>query len=281
MKDAKKVSKIISIAGPGPKKKLDLDLKLATDKNKVEKKVSPIIEQQLDYTEKYLMSPQYRKRLKKQLNTEIQIGGGVPAPESPFMTKRFITDKDKNREIDRIVNQNIERIKSLRNKNINIGDFVVRAGAKAEYEKSTGKVHIPESRFGVKGEETIPVHEFSHAATDAERPYSYGFKSKFVDKILNPVWKSGNSYVQNPTELKARIDAIRFLAKKKGIYDPLTQDIDDKGIQKLLSDKEIVGDQNFKEISGQLKNEYKKNGLKWLLNNIAKIKSTNNNSNLA
>jgi hypothetical protein len=87
---------------------------------------------------------------------------------------------------------------------------------------------------------------------------------------LSPLSERGNEYIQRPTEIKARLDAIRYLAMKKGIYNPMTQDIDEKGLKKLMSDKDITSDINYKDILGQLKDEYKVNGLKWLLNNIAK-----------
>lgn len=272
------VKKILSISNSKPNnnngKEFNIQSNLASDKKFVSNVAKKSIEEQLKYMKEYIASPKFKDRLKKQLNTEKKIGGNYTDILNVFAGKKITSQKELNDRVNSIIEKSKKQSEILKNKNINVGDFAIGPNVGAEYQKDTGKININEN--ALKDVPTIPIHEISHAVSDGKDPYSYSFKEKFLDKILQPTHKLGDPYVQTPTEIKARLDAIRFLAKKKGIYDAGKQDITKEVFKKLISDKEIKNDKNFKEINGQLKENYKENGMIWLLNNIAKNKTTEN-----
>jgi hypothetical protein len=232
----------------------------------IENKARPEIYNQLSYMENYVKSPKFKERLTKQFTAEANSRSGYGGDITPNKKKDWI-----NGMVNNQISNSLSYLKDIKNKKINIGNFVLNTlGAGGEYTAYDKQINIPTGNLKASSNlATIPVHELSHASTDNEG-YPDIIKEQYVNKILSPLSERGNEYIQRPTEIKARLDAIRYLAMKKGIYNPMTQDIDEKGLKKLMSDKDITGDINYKDILGQLKDEYKVNGLKWLLNNIAK-----------
>ena len=90
------------------------------------------------------------------------------------------------------------------------------------------------------------VHELSHATdlaganiprADVEKMWKYqkqheqekGKITKFFDD------EDFNTYVGRPTETRARLNAIRYLGKKEGIYDPYTEKVNKDILKKLPS----------------------------------------------
>jgi hypothetical protein len=92
----------------------------------------------------------------------------------------------------------------------------------------------------------VGVHEGSHATdlgginiprSDIEKMSKYkkeyekqkGFFTKLLDD------EDFNTYVGRPTETRARLNAIRYLGKKEGIYDPYKEKVDKDILKKLPS----------------------------------------------
>jgi len=92
----------------------------------------------------------------------------------------------------------------------------------------------------------VGVHELSHAtdlaganipSADVEKMWKYqkqheqekGKLTKFFDD------KDFNTYVGRPTETRARLNAIRYLGKKEGIYDPYREKVNKDILKKLPS----------------------------------------------
>ena len=90
------------------------------------------------------------------------------------------------------------------------------------------------------------VHEGSHAtdlgganipSSDVEKMWKYrkeyakqkGFFTKLFDD------EDYNTYVGRPTETRARLNSIRYIGKKKGIYDPYTEKVNKDILKKLPS----------------------------------------------
>ena len=132
------------------------------------------------------------------------------------------------------------------------------------------------------GQGTIPVHEFSHQSTDGNALLlkntkkeisrlvnkdtgSYTFYTSFKDKESGIIY----SYLDDPTEVRARVDALRYLLNRYNIYNAGTEKFKEKHFKKLIRIKEIRNDSSVMEVFEQiLKN---KKSLFWLMNNIAKI----------
>lgn len=142
---------------------------------------------------------------------------------------------------------------------------------------------------------TLFTHEFSHH-TDKNGTNSRLIPKKDVEYILNnklsnnesrnflntlndsytrysedpKAWNSFyRDYVGEPTEVRARLQEIRQYARNNGIYDPFTQEVDDKTLEKLIDDNRYVPGLN------DLINIYKPEQIKYMLNHISENKTDN------
>ena len=92
----------------------------------------------------------------------------------------------------------------------------------------------------------VGVHEGSHAtdlgganipSSDVEKMWKYrkeyAKQKGFFTKLLDD--EDFNTYVGRPTETRARLNAIRYLGKKEGIYDPYKEKVDKDILKKLPS----------------------------------------------
>lgn len=93
-------------------------------------------------------------------------------------------------------------------------------------------------------------------------------------------WKEfGHNYVSDPTEVRARLGEIRYNAQKEGIYDPFTQQITPEIFQNYIN-KERDSDhwQPMKPID-ELREDYTDEEILWMLQNISKNKSEQDDLN--
>ena len=129
---------------------------------------------------------------------------------------------------------------------------------------------------------TIPVHEFSHQSTDGNALLlkntkreinrlvnkdsgNYTFYTFFKDKESGVIY----SYLDDPTEVKARIDALRYLLNRYKIYNAGTEKFKEKHFRKLIRVKEIRNDSSVKDVFELILKD--KKSLFLLMNSIAKI----------
>jgi hypothetical protein len=88
-------------------------------------------------------------------------------------------------------------------------------------------------------------------------------------------WKNfGHNYVSIPTEVRARLGEIRYNAQKEGIYDPFTEQITPEIFQNYIN-KEI-----YMPPINDLREEYTDEEILWMLQNISKNKSQEDESNI-
>jgi len=209
-----------------------------------------------NWTTNYLKSPKYKERQLKMNNTEVALTGTTqPSVDSMVQTRL----------------NNINLVKPTYVKN----DISGNSNVKGELDTMDNLLRI-RTDLGETG--SISVHELSHASTRGEQPYSQAFNYKYPS---NTMIKPGGSamtnrydpYIQSPTEVKARLDSIRFQMSKKGLYDAGTQDFTNDSLQKLQNDKQIINSDDYKSLEGQLPYDRKGESLKWLMNNIAKNKT--------
>jgi hypothetical protein len=214
----------------------------------------------------------------------------------------------KKKQIDDVISRGVAELIGLTNKGIKFvdgrmlrGNGVV-AGAESfsggtvfdtlyQNEKNRGSVanyvagpNGPKDQYGqplTQVDEdrgyTMPVHEFSHSSTTND-PFSYKYSQAYLqgDKgiMKGRNWMDDLHSTRSPTELKARIDVIRFLAKKNKIWDAGTTDITDEQLEKLMNHPNIRGNDAMGDVLRAIgKDKNQKKNFKWLLNNIAKNKS--------
>ncbi len=127
---------------------------------------------------------------------------------------------------------------------------------------------------------TTPIHEFSHLSTDGIR-FLYPETIKILRDITNfDGWNLlfyGTTklkypdivfvYLDNPSEIKARLDALRYLLYKEGICDLRVEDFKMKHLKLLRKNSQIKYDFNVSELLFQILISDK--DLIWLMNNVA------------
>lgn len=241
------------------------------------KKEDPLKKEIFDqyaFSKYYLNSPKYTERLGKMINTEKKLDSSNPyttyfQPGSRYR-ENLLSAPTKEVISNALKYSNYKLTDLLKKGKINLTDKDLGKDVGGTYWSATNQVDI--NRNLAKNNRSVPSHEFSHATLSGSDPYSSAFKEKYVNPLMvSPTSSDYRVQVQEPTELKARLDAVRYLAYKKGLYDPGTQTFDQKALDKLKKDKEISNDFNFKQIMSQLNDKSKNTGFIWLMNNIAKL----------
>lgn len=205
-----------------------------------------------------------------------------PINPQPFANEVFAGSKTNDPTasvVNQVVASNNQALGGLANGNISVGDVDLGNNVAGGYDSAYNDIRLRNDL--VQQNPTVPVHELSHGQNDGKQPYSPEFDEKYLRKVFIPPTNSRfEGEVQKPTEVKARLDAIRYLGSKKGIYDAGKSDFTPADYDKMIQDKEIKNDYNFKQILDQLPSDRKKTGFIWLMNNIAKIDISNSNEGL-
>ena len=240
------------------------------------KKSKKLLQPEIQYMENYLESPMYLERLAKMAGTEKQLQDDS---YGKFKAEQFsqsnVTDPLKD-----IAFKQGERSKEALDyikDNISIGDYDLGRGVAGVYDSGVKDIRLRKDLFAQNP--TVGIHELSHATLTGREPYTKDFQEKYLDPIfLNPGSVGWEPIVQKPTEVKARLDSIRYLANKKGLYNPGKEKFTEKHLQLLEKDPEISKDFNYKQLKDQLKKGTKKTGFIWMMNNIAKLQDEESNS---
>lgn len=251
----------------------------------VKKRVSPLmpqIQKQFQYLKDYTASPKYQERLTKMVNTEKMLQSAVvPERLAAEQMSQYKTNTPTSQVVSGIQQSNQQALDALQQPGkIEVGDIDLGKNVAGGYDSAYDDVRLNEAL--VTQNPTVPVHEFSHASTGGQQPYSSKFQQEYLNKVFIPPTNSKfEGEVQKPTEVKARLDAIRFLGAEKGLFDAGKTDFTEADWKKLLNDKDIQKDFNFKQIYDQLPEGRKKTGFMWLMNNIAMVDGPSQTENLA
>jgi hypothetical protein len=94
-------------------------------------------------------------------------------------------------------------------------------------------------------------------------------------------WKNeAHNYISKPTEVRGRLGEIRYNAQKEGIYDPFTEQITPEIFQNYINkERDIHNIQPMIPID-DLREEYTDEEILWMLQNISKNKSQEDESNI-
>ncbi len=233
------------------------------------KKSSKALAPEIKYMEEYLSSPMYLERLAKMAGTEKQL---QPTNQGRFYSEQF-EQSNIDDSLSAVANKQATRSKEALkdiSSNISIGDYNLGTNVAGVYDSGLKDIRLRQDLFNQNP--TVGIHELSHATLSGREPYT----QRFQEKYLNPIFKEPGSvgwepYVQKPGEIKARLDSVRFLAQKKGLYNPGKEKFTEKHLQMLEKDPEIKKDFNYQQLKDQLKEGTKKTGFIWMMNNIAKL----------
>lgn len=240
-------------------------------------KLMPEIQKQFQFLKEYTASPKYQERLTKMVNTEKQLQNSLTNDRlAAEQMHAYRTNTPTADVVSGIQQFNQKALNSLQQPGkIVVGDIDLGRNVAGGYDSAYDDVRMNEAL--VAQNPTVPVHEFSHASTGGQQPYSKKFEDMYTKKIfITPKNSNYSGEVQKPTEVKARLDAIRYLGAQKGLFDASKTDFTERDWNNLIKDKDIKNDFNFKQIVDQLPDNKKKVGFVWLMNNIAKVDTSHN-----
>lgn len=235
-------------------------------------KLLPEIQKQFQFLKDYTASPKYQERLTRMVNTEKMLQNtAMPERLAAEQMSRYKTNTPTSEVVAGIQQYNQQALDDLQQPGkIEVGDIDLGKNVAGGYDSAYKDVRLNEELVGQNP--TVPVHEFSHASTGGQQPYSKKFEEEYVNKIfIKPTNSMFSGEVQKPTEVKARLDAIRYLGAQKGLFDAGKESFTEKDWNKIINDKDIKNDFNFKQLMDQLPKDKKKVGFTWLMNNIAKV----------
>lgn len=175
----------------------------------------------IEYYKTYIASPKFKERLYNANAAE------YPTLNQGVITK--LTNDDIQRYDNAISTVNIFPIDPT--DKVNIHKFI--DGIPGAYSPMAHTVFHKKSDKPIMDE--VIVHELSHSSSLGDKlipPYS----QRTAPDLLN---QQKGSYYGTPTEIKARVDALRYYAKKKGIYDAGTEDFTQKHLDKILADPDF------------------------------------------
>lgn len=123
---------------------------------------------------------------------------------------------------------------------------------------------------------TNAIHEYSHQSTDGNNyllpTTAHILRDVAVGPVVGHDWERdvrlelNFSYYSNPTEIKARIDVVRYLLYKYGICDLRTEDFTDNLVSLMEQTDEITSNDDFDQLMDII--NYNTSVLVWLLNNV-------------
>jgi hypothetical protein len=240
------------------------------------KKSKKLLQPEIEYMKNYLESPMYLERLAKMAGTEKQLQDDT---FGKFNAEQF-SQSNLDEPLLNVAGKQVKNTKDALNyikDNISIGDYDLGRDVAGVYDSGVKDIRLRKDLFAQNP--TVGIHELSHATLAGREPYTKDLQEKYLNPIfLKPGSVGWEPIVQTPTEVKARLDSVRYLAKKKGLYNAGKEKFTEKHLQLLEKDPEIQKDFNFKQLKDQLKPGTKKTGFIWMMNNIAKLQDEESNS---
>lgn len=110
-----------------------------------------------------------------------------------------------------------------------------------------------------KHDSATPAHEFTHLSTVGN--IEMGSATFY---LLQNRAASGSEYLNDPTEIHARLNELRVLLGEEGIYDAKNEDFTEKHYDNLLKNK-IIKNSGIEQLLDTLEKE----DLIWFMNNVA------------
>lgn len=248
-------------------------------------------ELQREWMLEYITSPKYRERIKRSLARgffnknkkditprelkrlkEYKLEGLYPT--------NIDTSKVSEQLVDVIIKKRIENVKNAKMKIVNNIDST-NAGAyftPAQQKYFSINFYPEDVALGLNEgkniflsritlmlfpETTVPVHELSHASTEADNDIEPKLKTMAENLV-------GLNYYNMATEIKARLDALRFELEKLGIYNPKTEDFNKKHLDIIRKNEKLKNSPAFWELIQNVDQDHG-DDLIWYMNNIADV----------
>ena len=189
-----------------------------------------------------IFSHKYKERLKKEFPdySDNQIGQEVKARLNNVMQTRvgFLPRSSE-------ISTGVGGTQGVYNADEYPGAIMLRP----EYSASTSDVLFKPGNY-LSGYNTIPLHEWSHAADDGGNRMPQSTTDLMLSKMKeNSLGISKDKYYYTrPTEYLGRMQPLRYLMQQEGLYDAGTQDFTKEDLEKAKQNKTIKNNQHFQDL---------------------------------
>ena len=226
---------------------------------------------QYKWFKNYMRSPKYVERLKKEFPdyTDKQIGQEVKSRLENVMQTRvgflpFSSD----------ISPSLGSLQGVYNTDEYPGAIMLRP----EYSASTSD-EIFEPGHYLGGYTTIPLHEWSHAADDGGNRIPQSTTDLMLSKMKENILglPKDKYYYTKPTEYLGRMQPLRYLMQKEGLYDAGTQDFTKEDLEKAKQNKTIKNNVHFQNLMENVKSD---EDFIELMNKVASVNQKDNSKTL-
>ena len=138
-----------------------------------------------------------------------------------------------------------------------------------EYSASTSDVLFESGNY-LSGYNTIPLHEWSHAADDGGNRMPQSTTDLMLSKMKENSLDipKDKYYYTRPTEYLGRMQPLRYLMEQEGLYDAGTQDFTKEDLEKAKQNKTIKNNVHFQDL---MKNVNSDEDFIELMNTVASV----------
>tara|TARA_R110001599_G_scaffold320144_3_gene530113 strand:- start:4162 stop:8124 length:3963 start_codon:yes stop_codon:yes gene_type:complete len=227
--------------------------------------------EQYKWFKNYLQSPKYVERLKKEFPdyTDNQIGQEVKARLNNVMQTRvgFLPRSSE-------ISTGVGGVQGVYNADEYPDSIMLRP----EYSASTSDVLFEPGNY-LSGYDTIPLHEWSHAADDGGNRMPQSTTDLMLSKMKENSLDipKDKYYYTRPTEYLGRMQPLRYLMKQEGLYDAGKQYFTKEDLEKAKQNKTIKNNTHFQDL---MKNVKSNEDFIELMNNVASADNMESSVNI-
>ena len=143
-----------------------------------------------------------------------------------------------------------------------------------EYSASTSDEIFEPGNY-LSGYNTIPLHEWSHAADDGGNRMPQSTTDLMLSKMKENSLDipKDKYYYTRPTEYLGRMQPLRYLMQQEGLYDAGTQDFTKEDLENAKQNKTIKNNQHFQDLMENVKSD---EDFIELMNKVASVNQKDN-----
>ena len=227
---------------------------------------------QYKWFKNYLQSPKYVERLKKEFPdyTDKQIGQEVKSRlENVMQTRVGFLPRSSD------ISTGVGGVQGVYDADEYPGSIMLRP----EYSASTSDVLFEPGNY-LSGYNTIPLHEWSHAADDGGNRMPQSTTDLMLSKMKENSLDipKDKYYYTKPTEYLGRMQPLRYLMQEEGLYDAGTQDFTKEDLEKAKQNKTIKNNVHFQDLMENVKSD---EGFIELMNKVASVDNSRSEYSMA
>ena len=228
--------------------------------------------EQYKWFKDYMQSPKYVERLQKEFPNynKDQIGKEVKSRlENVMQTRVGFLPRSSN------ISTGVGGTQGVYNADEYPGAIMLRP----EYSENHPAKSLFKPGNYLSGYTTIPLHEWSHAADDGGNRIPQSTTDLMLSKMKENSLglPKDKYYYTKPTEYLGRMQPLRYLMQKEGLYNAGTQDFTKEDLEKAKQNKTIKNNVHFQNL---MENVNSDEGFIELMNKVASVNQKDNSKTL-